>query len=93
MNIEEIISIVSEETGVSVQDIKGSSRKTHKVIARHISLWACRRNTGTSLQKIARAHNLAQHGTVIHASNNIEDSIKVYQNIADICNKIQKRLN
>jgi len=91
--IDQIIQIVSRETGVSAADITSSSRKAEKVFARHLSLWACRWNSGASLEKIATAHNLAQHGSVIHASNSIENQLKYNTRAQQLCNKIEESLN
>jgi len=92
MNIEQIISIVSEETKVSVTDIINPSRKSNKVFARHLSMWACRWYSNQSLQKIASAHNRKQHGSVINASMSIENQMKYNTNINQICQIIINRV-
>jgi chromosomal replication initiation ATPase DnaA len=88
MNIEQIISIVSEETKVSVSDIVNPSRKSNKVFARHLSMWACRWYSNQSLQKIAAAHNRKQHGSVINGSTSIENQMKYNPKINQICQNI-----
>jgi chromosomal replication initiator protein len=88
MNISQIISIVSKETGVPITSIVNSSRKQETVLARHLSMWACRWNSGASLQKIAAAHSRNQHGSVIHAANSIEDQMSYDKNIKEICTRI-----
>jgi chromosomal replication initiator protein len=88
MNIEQIISIVSAETKVSVTDIINPSRKSNKVLARHLSMWACRWYSSASLQKIAAAHNRKQHGSVINASASIENQMKYNSKIYQICQSI-----
>lgn len=98
MTLNEIIEIVSDETKVSVDGIINPSRKAETVLARHISMWACRWNTKESLPKIATAHNRKQHGSVIHASNNIEALISTRKRSYDpevdgICKRILKRIN
>jgi chromosomal replication initiation ATPase DnaA len=92
MNIEKIIKIVSEESGISVKDITSQSRRQDRVLARHLSMWACRWYSGSSLQKIAGAHNRVQHGSVIHASNAIEDAIRFDKRIAELQTRILIRL-
>lgn len=92
MNIEQIIKIVAEETGISANDIISQSRRQDRVLARHLSMWACRWYSGASLQKIASAHNRVQHGSVIHASTAIEDAIKFDKRIAELQSKILNRL-
>jgi chromosomal replication initiation ATPase DnaA len=55
-------------------------------------MWACRWYSGSSLQKIAGAHNRVQHGSVIHASNAIEDAIRFDKQIAELQSRILIRL-
>ena len=88
MKIEQIISIVSEETKVSVTNIVNPSRKANTVFARHLSMWACRWYSNQSLQKIASAHNRKQHGSVINASTSIENQMKYNAKINQICQTI-----
>ena len=92
MNIEQIISIVSEETKVSVTNIVNPSRKANTVLARHLSMWACRWYSSASLQKIAAAHNRKQHGSVINASSSIENQMKYNAKIDQICQNIINRV-
>jgi chromosomal replication initiator protein len=96
--LSQVIEIVAKETGVSVNDIVNPTRKQEAVLARHISMWACRWNTTETLPKIAAAHNRRQHGSVIHAANNIDTLVSSRSRsydlkIAEICNKIVNQLN
>jgi chromosomal replication initiation ATPase DnaA len=93
MKVEEILSIVSSVTGVSERDITGTSRRTETVIARHLSLWASRWNTTVPLQRIAAVHNLAQHGTVIHAAKSIDNQRRNNQKIDTYCQHILNQIN
>lgn len=92
MSIDQIIKIVAEESGISAKDITSQSRRQDRVLARHLSMWACRWYSGASLQKIAAAHNRVQHGSVIHASNAIEDAIRFDKVIAELQSRILNRL-
>ena len=92
MNTDQIIKIVAEESGISAKDIVSQSRRQDRVLARHLSMWACRWYSGASLQKIAAAHNRVQHGSVIHASNTIEDAIRFNKTIAELQSRIINRL-
>lgn len=92
MNIHQIIAIVADETGISTKDIISQSRRQDRVLARHLSMWACRWYSGASLQKIASAHNRIQHGSVIHAASTIEGIIKFDKRIAELQTKILNRI-
>jgi len=88
MNIDQIITIVSKETKVSVTDITNPTRKQDKVFARHLSMWACRWYSNQSLQKIAAAHNRKQHGSVINAATSIDNQMRYNASINQICQNI-----
>ena len=94
-SIEQIIEIVSKETKVSVSDIINPSRKENIIVARHLSMWACRWFTKESLQKIARVHGKLNHGTVINACNSIESQATSKfdkHNVKQLCEIIVKQI-
>jgi len=92
MTIEQIIAVVSKETGITIAEIVDSSRKADAVAGRHISMWACRWYSGEPLQKIAAAHNRKQHGSVINASNSIDYQIKRNKELNSICQAIASQV-
>ena len=87
-NIQEIIQIVSRETGVSASDIVNPSRRGEIIVARHLSMWACRWNTKNSMQKIAAAHGKRNHGTIINACASIDSQITYNSRIKSLCERI-----
>jgi len=87
-NIQEIIQIVSRETGVSAADIANPSRRGEIILARHISMWACRWYTKNPMQKIAAAHGKRSHGTIMNACSSIDAQITYNARIKSICERI-----
>ena len=92
LTIDQIIAIVSRETGVSANDIKKDSRKEKTVLARHLSMWACRWYTKNPMQKIASAHGKNQHGTVINACTSIESQSRYNSKIKTLCENIVNQI-
>lgn len=66
MNIEKIIEELADCMGVSVEDIKGRSRKRELVIVRQIVIYCLKKITGASLKSVGE-HLYRDHTTAIHA--------------------------
>lgn len=91
--VNEIIEIVSRETKVSVKDIINPSRKENIILARHLSMWACRWYTRVPMQKIAHAHGKRNHGTVINACQSIDSQATYKKSVKELCERIVKQIN
>lgn len=78
---EIIVNVTSMKTGVSLEDIMGSSRKKSKVQARHISMYLCTELIigHVSLDEIAywmkNSNGSGDHTSVIHARNVMRDIV------------------
>ena len=92
LSIDQIIEIVSKETGVSSKEIKNPSRREKIIVARHLSMWACRWYTKYPMQKIASVHGKKQHGTVINACESIDSQSRYNPNIKSLCEKIVNQI-
>lgn len=64
-SIRQCMERIASETGVSVEEMRGLSRKKHIVHARHAAMYEARSCTGKSLPIIGRAFN-RDHTTVIN---------------------------
>ena len=92
-SIKRVIQIVSEEMHVSVNDILGPSRKREVSLARHISMWACKNYTRSSLETIAITHKRKNHGSVINAKQNVENLRKVYPHVNELLTRVVEQIN
>jgi chromosomal replication initiator protein len=92
-SVNEIIEIVSKETSIPVAAIKNPSRKEEIILARHLSMWASRWYTPTSMQKIAAAHGKRNHGTVINACTSIDAQATYKKSVKELCDKIVNQIN
>jgi chromosomal replication initiator protein len=87
-NMEDIIQVVCEETGVNIVAIRGKTRMRNVVLARHLIFYYAKRCTGLSLQQIGFTLGGKDHTTVIHANRSIKDLIET-EDIA-VCGAIAK---
>ena len=91
--INQILQIVSKNTGFSVSEIRSSSRKAPLVQARQLSMDICRWNTKSTLLQIAIAHGRDNHATVIHACNCIHYDKRKNAKLAEMYTKIENEIN
>jgi chromosomal replication initiator protein len=86
----QILTIVSETTGIPTNLILSPSRKMEIVQARHLSMYFHRWETTLSLQAIASIHNRDQHGTIINACNAIDYDIRKNTKLQEQFNHIKQ---
>lgn len=90
--IENIQEEVGKFYGISVKEIKGSSRKQHIVLARSVAMYLSRELTDNSQPKIGKAFGGKDHTTVIHAHRKIKKQIKDDQSLFLEIEEIKKNL-
>lgn len=74
LTIEEIKTTVCEYFQITVQDIESESRLTDIVLARHISMYLCRKYLrNPSFKRIGKAHGGRDHATALYAFYKIRD--------------------
>jgi transcriptional regulator with XRE-family HTH domain len=71
-----IITNVSENYGISIDELLGSRRKKELVLPRHIVMYLLRKRLKLSFPKIAEIMKKNDHTTIMHACSKIEKLIK-----------------
>lgn len=85
---ELIVLHTAEFYALHVKDIRGKGRTAKVVLARHISMYLCRKLMGLSYVAIAEFFGGKDHTTVIHACNKIENQRELQATINILSQKI-----
>ena len=89
---EFIIEIVAEHSSIPVSEILSVKRDSEITLARHISMYLCRKYTKCSFKEIAKIFD-KDHTSVMHGVDKIEERIKNEPDFASTMDTIVKKLN
>ncbi|NEO53537.1 MAG: chromosomal replication initiator protein DnaA [Okeania sp. SIO3B5] len=90
---EAVIKAVSEVFNVSIEDLKGSSRKREISLARQVGMFLMRQHTDLSLPKIGEVFGGKDHTTVIYSCDKIAQLQKNDLNLGQILRQLSDRIN
>lgn len=90
--VERIISTVSKNYGVAVEDIKSKKKTDNIANARHIAIYLIRNITDLSLKEIGKIFD-RDHSTVLSSLNKVELNIKTMKNTASEIKKLKKEIS
>jgi len=92
---DQIMGVTAEYFGVSVEDLRGSSRSRVLVNARQVAMYLCRELTDLSLPRIGQSFGGRDHTTVMHADRKIRQQMaerrSLYNQIAELTNRIKQK--
>ncbi|MGH3646070.1 MAG: chromosomal replication initiator protein DnaA [Micromonosporaceae bacterium] len=92
---DQIMSATAEYFGLSVADLRGSSRSRVLVNARQVAMYLCRELTDLSLPRIGQSFGGRDHTTVMHADRKIRQQMaerrSLYNQIAELTNRIKQK--
>jgi chromosomal replication initiator protein len=87
-----IILAVAETFGISVEDLKGTSRRRDISNARQVGMFLMRQHTGLSLPKIGEEFGGKDHTTVLYSCEKVSDLQKSDPTIAQSLRQLRDRL-
>ena len=90
---ETIISVVSEFLKVSLEDLKGSSRRREISNARHIAMYLMRQHTDLSLPRIGEEFGGKDHSTVMYSCEKIAKQLKKDNKLSQTISQLSDRIN
>lgn len=91
LEVRDIIRLVCDEYGVTLERSKEKTRKREVVTARQVSMYFIRNYTKHSLSSIGSMFN-QDHSTAIHANNNVNNLCDTDSKYRRTVNNIEQRL-
>lgn len=88
-----VISAVANAFGVSIEDLKSSSRRREISTARQIGMYLMRQHTDLSLPKIGSEFGGKDHTTVMYSCEKVTKLIKQDYTLAQTIREISDRIN
>ncbi|MGL5063828.1 MAG: helix-turn-helix domain-containing protein, partial [Microcoleus sp.] len=90
---EAVITIIAEEFEVSIEDLKGNSRRREISLARQIGMYLMRQHTGLSLPKIGEVFGGKDHTTVLYSCDKISQLRNTDPNLSQTLRQLSDRIN
>ncbi|MDJ0597381.1 MAG: chromosomal replication initiator protein DnaA [Crocosphaera sp.] len=90
---EIIINIIAENFHVSVEDLKGSSRRREISLARQIGMYLMRQHTDLSLPRIGEEFGGKDHTTVLYSCDKISKLQKKDWDLSQQLSELSDRIN
>ncbi|NJM65509.1 MAG: chromosomal replication initiator protein DnaA [Acaryochloris sp. RU_4_1] len=87
-----IISTVADMYSVSIEDLKGNSRRREISMARQIGMYLMRQHTDLSLPKIGEEFGGKDHTTVIYSCDKVSDLQKTDPELAQALRQLGDRI-
>jgi chromosomal replication initiator protein len=88
-----VMAAVAEEFKVSLDDLKGSSRRREISLARQVAMYLMRQHTDLSLPKIGDEFGGKDHTTVMYSYDKIKKLIKRDLDMGQTIRKLSDRIN
>jgi chromosomal replication initiator protein len=88
-----VISAVSDTFGISIEDLKGNSRRREISLARQVGMYLMRQHTDLSLPKIGEVFGGKDHTTVMYSCDKIAQAIKRDISLSQTIRQISDRIS
>ncbi len=90
---KEIVSAVSKHFKVSVEELRGSSRKSSFVFARQVAMYLLRKDLNIPLEYIGDLLGGRDHSTIIYGVGKMEKEIKINSSLRDQVLRVESVFN
>ena len=90
---EAVIRVVSDNFKISIEDLKGSSRKREITLARQVGMYLMRQHTDLSLPKIGEVFGGKDHTTVLYSCDKISQLQSSDLNLAQTIRQLSDQIN
>lgn len=92
VSVDMIQKRIVEHFGITLEELKGKSRRKEHVIPRQIAIYLAKEHTEHSLKGIGYHFGGRDHSTIIHAIQSVNDMLKTDKDIRAAIQEIQKQL-
>ena len=89
----QIVDLVSQQFNISIDEMKGPSRKAPVVHARHIAIFLTRRITGDSWKHIGSQFGDRDHTSIMHGYQKIDELMHHDRELLGQVKSLMKNLN
>jgi chromosomal replication initiation ATPase DnaA len=89
-SMQAVTDMVANEFGVSVRDLRSTSRREVYVVPRHVAFYLLREELKGKLNEIGRLFD-RDHGSVLHGANRVQDRIDVDPRFAVRIEELRQR--
>ncbi|VEP13314.1 Chromosomal replication initiator protein DnaA [Hyella patelloides LEGE 07179] len=90
---EIILQVVTQELKISLEDIKGASRRREISTARQIGMYLMRQHTDLSLPRIGEEFGGKDHTTVMYSCDKIGKKVEKDRELSQIVTQLSDRIN
>ena len=90
---ETIMNVCADALGISIEDLKGNSRKREISQARQIAMYLMRQHTDLSLPRIGEEFGGKDHTTVMYSCDKISQLVKKNGRLAQTLSQLSDRIN
>ncbi|PMB03366.1 chromosomal replication initiation protein DnaA, partial [Fischerella thermalis CCMEE 5328] len=90
---ETILTIIADEFNVTIDDLKGNSRRREISWARQIGMYLMRQHTDLSLPRIGEEFGGKDHTTVMYSCEKITQLKETDQNLGQTLRQLSDRIN
>lgn len=90
---QDVVQAISDVFKVSVDDIKGNSRRREISLARQVGMYLMRQHTDLSLPKIGEVFGGKDHTTVMYSCEKITKQLKKDLDLAQTVRRLSDRIN
>lgn len=92
VNVDFILSIVSEAFEISIDQLKSKSRKRDIVIGRQVAMYLAKKYTDVSLKDLGQVFGGRDHSTVIYSLKTVEDLLETDDKLSGRVDGVVKKI-
>ncbi len=92
VNLQRILSVVTERLNVKSSDVRGQRRHKSLVAARHACMFLARQMTPLSLEEIGGFFGNRDHSTVLHALKTVSQRVTQDEGYRDMLKEVERIL-